>query len=203
MATDREKEREAELESAMYTNCLLLGLDLAVLGSPSSPAAGPRVGLFRHSNPRLGEQLLYFLLSSLRGPAQSAKDFDKVWPIFDSAQSREFRKIVQGIISELEQQGALPRSNSRVSSLATCCGPRLVPSTQLHFLGLNHLLVLFLQLSAAMQLNCILETYETFHFIIEIVESSYQSLVDLPFFRPCSTSFALISTFYSLNPRAP
>ncbi|KAK8462073.1 hypothetical protein SEVIR_1G141600v4 [Setaria viridis] len=124
MATDREKEREAELESAMYTNCLLLGLDPAVLGSPSSPAA--RVGLFRHSNPRLGEQLLYFLLSSLRGPAQSAKDFDKVWPIFDSAQSREFRKIVQGIISELEQQGALPRSNSRVSSLATCCGPRFV-----------------------------------------------------------------------------
>jgi hypothetical protein len=55
-----------------------------------------------------------------------SQDFDKVWPIFDSAQSREFRKIVQGIISELEQQGALPRSNSRVSSLATCCGPRFV-----------------------------------------------------------------------------
>lgn len=71
MATDREKEREAELESAMYTNCLLLGLDPAVLGSPSTATA--RVGLFRHSNPRLGEQLLYFLLSSLRGPAQSAK----------------------------------------------------------------------------------------------------------------------------------
>ena len=33
---------------------------------------------------------------------------------------------MQGIISELESQGALPRSNSRVSSLATCCGPRLV-----------------------------------------------------------------------------
>ncbi|KAF7057665.1 hypothetical protein CFC21_064875 [Triticum aestivum] len=125
MSTDREKEREAELEGAMYTNCLLLGLDPVVLGSPAG-AASPRVGLFRHSNPRLGEQLLYFLLSSLRGPAQSAKDFDKVWPIFDSAQSREFRKIVQCIISELEQQGALPRSNSRVSSLATCCGPRFV-----------------------------------------------------------------------------
>uniref|UniRef100_N1QUC0 HAUS augmin-like complex subunit 6 N-terminal domain-containing protein n=1 Tax=Aegilops tauschii TaxID=37682 RepID=N1QUC0_AEGTA len=114
MSTDREKEREAELEGAMYTNCLLLGLDPVVLGSPAG-AASPRVGLFRHSNPRLGEQLLYFLLSSLRGPAQSAKarthapsnppqplrlfailprslDFDKVWPIFDSAQSREFRK---------------------------------------------------------------------------------------------------------------
>jgi hypothetical protein len=72
MSTDREKEREAELEGAMYTNCLLLGLDPAVLGSPAA-AASPRVGLFRHSNPRLGEQLLYFLLSSLRGPAQSAK----------------------------------------------------------------------------------------------------------------------------------
>ncbi|EMS52547.1 hypothetical protein TRIUR3_32722 [Triticum urartu] len=148
MSTDREKEREAELEGAMYTNCLLLGLDPVVRASPAG-AASPRVGLFRHSNPRLGEQLLYFLLSSLRGPAQSAKarthalsnppqplrlfailprslDFDKVWPIFDSAQSREFRKIVQCIISELEQQGALPRSNSRVSSLATCCGPRSV-----------------------------------------------------------------------------
>ncbi|WOL14359.1 AUGMIN subunit 6 [Canna indica] len=122
MATEREKEREAELESAMYTNCLLLGLDPAVLGMGVG-GGGPRVGHFRHSNPKLGEQLLYFLLCALRG---STKDFDKVWPIFDSAQSRDFRKIVQGIISELESQGVLPRSNSRVSSLATCCGPRFV-----------------------------------------------------------------------------
>ncbi|CAL9056441.1 unnamed protein product [Musa banksii] len=92
MATEREKEREAELESAMYTNCLLLGLDPAVLGMGTG----------------------------------SPRDFDKVWPIFDSAQSRDFRKIVQGIIIELESQGVLPRSNSRVSSLATCCGPRFV-----------------------------------------------------------------------------
>ncbi|XP_009600077.1 AUGMIN subunit 6-like isoform X2 [Nicotiana tomentosiformis] len=125
MTMDREKEREIELESAMYTNCLLLGLDPSIIGIGANNGT-PRVGLFRHSNPKLGEQLLYFLLSSLRGPAQSAKDFDKVWPIFDSAQSRDFRKVVQGIISELESQGALPRSNSRVSSLATCCGPRFV-----------------------------------------------------------------------------
>ncbi|XP_020594186.1 AUGMIN subunit 6-like, partial [Phalaenopsis equestris] len=91
MATDREKEREAELESAMYTNCLLLGLDPAIIGVGGA-GGSPRVGHFRHSNPRLGEKLLYFLLSSLRGPVQSAKDFDKVWPIYDSAQSRDFRK---------------------------------------------------------------------------------------------------------------
>ncbi|XP_009772671.1 AUGMIN subunit 6-like [Nicotiana sylvestris] len=125
MTMDREKEREVELESAMYTNCLLLGLDPSIIGIGAGSGT-PRVGFFRHSNPKLGEQLLYFLLSSLRGPTQSAKDFDKVWPIFDSAQSRDFRKVVQGIISELESQGALPRSNSRVSSLATCCGPRFV-----------------------------------------------------------------------------
>ncbi|XVF13963.1 hypothetical protein REPUB_Repub09cG0015100 [Reevesia pubescens] len=125
MTMDREKEREIELESAMYTNCLLLGLDPSIIGLGASNGT-PRVGLFRHSNPKLGEQLLYFILSSLRGPAQSARDFDRVWPIFDSAQSRDFRKVVQGIISELEAQGALPRSNSRVSSLATCCGPRFV-----------------------------------------------------------------------------
>ncbi|PPR99275.1 hypothetical protein GOBAR_AA21388 [Gossypium barbadense] len=109
----------------MYTNCLLLGLDPPIIGLGASNVT-PRVGLFRHSNPKLGEQLLYFILSSLRGPAQSASDFDRVWPIFDSAQSRDFRKVVQGIISELEAEGALPRSNSRVSSLATCCGPRFV-----------------------------------------------------------------------------
>ncbi|XP_011626146.1 AUGMIN subunit 6 [Amborella trichopoda] len=116
---EREKEREGELETAMYTNCLLLGLDPSILPEK-------KVGLFKHSNPRMGEILLHFILSALRGPSQSAKDFDKVWPIFDSGQSRDFRKIVQGIIHELESQGALPRSNSRVSSLATCCGPRFV-----------------------------------------------------------------------------
>ena len=72
MTMDREKERELELESAMYTNCLLLGLDPSVIGLGSSNGTS-RVGLFRHSNPKLGEQLLYFILSSLRGPAQSSK----------------------------------------------------------------------------------------------------------------------------------
>ncbi|KAH7438345.1 hypothetical protein KP509_04G011000 [Ceratopteris richardii] len=119
---DKEREREMEMEAALYTNCLLLGLDSSVLGQGGLP----RSGLFRHSNPRMGEALLHFLLSALRGPAQSAKDFSGVWPIFDAGQSRDFRKIVQNLINELEAQGALPRSNSRVSSLATCCGQRFV-----------------------------------------------------------------------------
>eukprot|EP00250_Pteridium_aquilinum_P016946 c23380_g1_i1 orf=535-2829(-) len=119
---DKEREREVEMEAALYTNCLLLGLDASVLGQGGMP----RSGLFRHSNPRMGENLLHFLLSALRGPAQSAKDFAGVWPIFDAGQSRDFRKIVQNLINELEAQGALPRSNSRVSSLATCCGQRFV-----------------------------------------------------------------------------
>ncbi|KAF6138205.1 hypothetical protein GIB67_011045 [Kingdonia uniflora] len=57
--------------------------------------------------------LLYFILLSLRGPIQSAKDFDQKWPIFDSTQQREFRKVVQGIIQVLESQGALPRKVHR------------------------------------------------------------------------------------------
>ncbi|KAH0878785.1 hypothetical protein HID58_066179 [Brassica napus] len=36
MTMDREKERDLELESAMYTNCLLLGLDPNVIGLGSS-----------------------------------------------------------------------------------------------------------------------------------------------------------------------
>ncbi|PRQ48288.1 putative proteasome component (PCI) domain-containing protein [Rosa chinensis] len=44
----------------------------AIIGLGASNST-PRVGFFRHSNPKLGEQLLYFILSSLRGPIQSAK----------------------------------------------------------------------------------------------------------------------------------
>ncbi|KAJ7551698.1 hypothetical protein O6H91_06G025300 [Diphasiastrum complanatum] len=120
---EKEKDRESEMEAALYSNCLLLGLDASILG-PGGP--GSRAGLFRHSNPRVGEALLHFLLCALRGPTLSAKDFAGVWPIFDAAQSRDFRKVVQGLINELEVQGALPRSSSRVSSLATCCGQRFV-----------------------------------------------------------------------------
>lgn len=69
---EREKEREIELESAMYTNCLLLGLDPVIIGIGATSGT-PRVGHFRHSNPKLGEQLLHFILSSIRGPIQSAK----------------------------------------------------------------------------------------------------------------------------------
>ncbi|EFJ38301.1 hypothetical protein SELMODRAFT_437244 [Selaginella moellendorffii] len=116
------RDKETEMEAALYGNCLLLGLDASILGQ----GAGSRAGLFRHSNPRVGEALLHFLLSALRGPSLAAKDFAGVWPIFDAAQSRDFRKIVQGLINELEAQGALPRSSSRVSSLATCCGQRFV-----------------------------------------------------------------------------
>ena len=66
---DKERERELEMEAALYTNCLLLGLDVSILGQGGMP----RSGLFKHSNPRMGETLLHFLLSALRGPAQSAK----------------------------------------------------------------------------------------------------------------------------------
>ncbi|XP_024525883.1 AUGMIN subunit 6 [Selaginella moellendorffii] len=73
----------------------------------------------QHSRARRAFQaLLHFLLA--------AKDFAGVWPIFDAAHSCDFRKIVQRLINELEAQGALPRSSSRVSSLATCCGQRFV-----------------------------------------------------------------------------
>lgn len=95
-----EPEREFELEAAMYnsSNSLLLGSDGSLLGQHGGP---PRSGVFRHSNPTMGETFLHFLLCAIRGPAQSAK-------------------IMQGRTNELETQGALPRSNSQVSSLAAC-----------------------------------------------------------------------------------
>ena len=74
----------------MYTNCLLLGLDPAVIGVGASNGI-PRVGLFRHSNPKLGEQLLYFILSSLRGPLQSAKVTFRFISLFNFVSTVVFR----------------------------------------------------------------------------------------------------------------
>lgn len=66
---EKEKEKEGEMEAALYTNCLLLGLDASILGL----GPGTRAGLFRYSNPRVGEFLLHFLLCALRGPQLSSK----------------------------------------------------------------------------------------------------------------------------------
>ncbi|KAM0004169.1 putative HAUS augmin-like complex subunit 6 [Helianthus debilis subsp. tardiflorus] len=71
----------------------------------------PRAGNFHLSNPKLGEQLQHLILSSFRGP----KNFDKVWPIYDSTHSRYFWKVVQSIISELESQGVLPKFEGYVT----------------------------------------------------------------------------------------
>jgi hypothetical protein len=96
---EKEKEKEEDMEAALYVNCLLLGLDPSILASGGggviSNGSRLRAGLFRHPNPRVGEALLHFLLCALRGPYLSSKDFAGVWPIFDAAQSRDFRKVKQ------------------------------------------------------------------------------------------------------------
>ncbi|GAQ87691.1 hypothetical protein KFL_003700110 [Klebsormidium nitens] len=107
------------VESAFYSNCLLLGYDAAKTGVELARH------MFRHSNPKGGEAVLYFLLSCIR-PLQFQKDFHGVWPIFDARQARDFRKVVQNLLAELEASKDLPRSNSRLSSLATCCGERFI-----------------------------------------------------------------------------
>ncbi|GBG59863.1 hypothetical protein CBR_g66670 [Chara braunii] len=108
-----------DIECALYTNCLLLGFDAHRAQVEFSR------GMFRHSNPKGGEAILYFLFSCVR-PQQVAKDFHGVWPIFDARQARDFKKVVQSLISDLENVGALPKSNSRISALATCCGERFI-----------------------------------------------------------------------------
>jgi hypothetical protein len=55
-----------EVESAFYSNCLLLGYDAAKTGIELTRH------MFRHSNPKGGEAVLYFLLSCIR-PQQIQK----------------------------------------------------------------------------------------------------------------------------------
>ncbi|KAK4358417.1 hypothetical protein RND71_024027 [Anisodus tanguticus] len=52
----------------------------------------PRVGLFRYSNPKLGEQLLYFILSSLRSSTKSAKVLVEIGCLLAMFLGRHFRE---------------------------------------------------------------------------------------------------------------
>eukprot|EP00850_Spirogloea_muscicola_P008336 SM000044S15983 [mRNA] locus=s44:346557:354690:- [translate_table: standard] len=112
------------------------------LGVGTQEVRRPRVllarGMFRRANPRAGEALLHFLLTAPAAAAAAAAPqqpgtaackpdaLRNMWPILDPRQAREFRKVAHARIMELEAAGALPRSSSRLSSLAACGGPRFV-----------------------------------------------------------------------------
>jgi hypothetical protein len=63
-------------------------------------------------------------IERFRGIKCNEKTGTTEWLLHSSSCLWCMLQIVQGLINELEAQGALPRSNSRVSSLATCCGQR-------------------------------------------------------------------------------
>eukprot|EP00850_Spirogloea_muscicola_P000378 SM000001S04780 [mRNA] locus=s1:2135765:2141850:- [translate_table: standard] len=123
-------------EAAALTSCRLLGFDSRGCGVELAR------GMFRRANPRAGEALLHFLLTApaavaaaaaaAAGPQQHGTAAGKpdalrnMWPILDPRQARDFRKVAHARIMELEAASALPRSSSRLSSLAACGGLRFV-----------------------------------------------------------------------------
>eukprot|EP00899_Mesostigma_viride_P010099 jgi/Mesvir1/19090/Mv12842-RA.2 len=113
----------AEIESVMFSNLLLLGFDPSAASTKHGAEFFP--GMFRVSNQKGMEVIMQFLYSRLR-PEESKKALQLAWPIYDKAQAREFRKIILGLLKELEDAGSLPRNSSRQSSIASCSGERFV-----------------------------------------------------------------------------
>eukprot|EP00898_Chlorokybus_atmophyticus_P003291 jgi/Chlat1/3963/Chrsp26S04039 len=93
-----------ELESAMMSNLLLLGLEPEQVKARYGVELHER--MFRVSNIKAMEIVVHFLLTKL-DPEQS-------------------KKIVRQRLNELEDASALPRNTSRGSALRSCCGERFI-----------------------------------------------------------------------------
>lgn len=110
----------------MWSNLQLLGFGGTGGGAPAPgpppPAAGPR--MFRQSNNRAAEAAVHFLLDQLDSELLR-RQLAGLWPIYDSRQAREFRKVALAWLQELEHKGALPKDAKRQATLAAAQGERM------------------------------------------------------------------------------
>lgn len=89
--------------SVLHCALLLLGY------KSSSYEVEADANMFDKSNTKGMEAVLHFLLSRLRGSLQAKKDFKGLWPIMDTRQQRDYRKVVHTLLSDIEHAGRLPR----------------------------------------------------------------------------------------------
>ena len=107
-----------EIESATFTNLLLLGLDPVLMERKHATTFHRR--MFRKANAKGMEIVLHFLIQ--RGfDQQCAQELALVWPIFDKPSARGFRKLATSLLQGLQVRGGpLPR----------CLAPRTTPCTR-------------------------------------------------------------------------
>ena len=107
-----------EIESATFTNLLLLGFDPVLMERKHATTFHRR--MFRKANAKGMEVVLHFLIE--RGfDQQCAQELSLVWPIFDKPSARGFRKLATSLLQGLQVRGGpLPR----------CLAPRTTPCTR-------------------------------------------------------------------------
>ena len=107
-----------EIESATFTNLLLLGFDPVLMERKHATTFHRR--MFRKANAKGMEIVLHFLIQ--RGfDQQCAQELALVWPIFDKPSARGFRKLATSLLQGLQARGGpLPR----------CLAPRTTPCTR-------------------------------------------------------------------------
>lgn len=89
-----------EIESATFTNLLLLGFDPVLMERKHATTFHRR--MFRKANAKGMEIVLHFLIQ--RGfDQQCAQELALVWPIFDKPSARGFRKLATSLLQGLQE----------------------------------------------------------------------------------------------------
>lgn len=101
-----------------------LVLDLALLGFPTGDLRIDRA-LFAGPNPKLLEEILYFLLHLLN-PVSAEEHFRECWPAINPQRSKHFRAQSLKLLEDLKRSGVIPRECvPRKSQLEEAVGERL------------------------------------------------------------------------------
>ena len=113
-----DKEIRRRVQQVFVQNLVLLGYeDFDVHGGKSRGKKKLDVGMFIRPNPTDFYRIVYFLLFKLR-KNYIKETFSKCWPVRDSKQTREFRKLAMIEIKKLSASNAIP-SNLVQPSLFT------------------------------------------------------------------------------------
>eukprot|EP01028_Stygiella_incarcerata_P012608 TRINITY_DN793_c0_g1_i1.p1 TRINITY_DN793_c0_g1~~TRINITY_DN793_c0_g1_i1.p1 ORF type:complete len:541 (-),score=167.02 TRINITY_DN793_c0_g1_i1:982-2517(-) len=107
------------VKDLFFRNLLLLGFNVQKEQEASKISFTPT--MFDRANATGMEIVLHFLLDRID---PDSKAFERIWPIMERTQGRDFRRVSFQILSQYEKDGLLPPGSVRQSHLQSCMGQR-------------------------------------------------------------------------------
>ena len=114
--------RLEKVKEAWFTNVLLLGFDAEEAEASYSTTFHP--AMFDKSNVKGMEVVMHHLCTAI-DPKESKEVFRGIWPIYDKAQARDFKRQCFSFLRDVEQRGGIGANVLRASHLTTASGTRV------------------------------------------------------------------------------